>query len=267
MCIAYLALNSHPDWPLLIAANRDEFHKRPSRVAAPWDSHPDIIAGIDLEAGGTWLGITRHGRFGILTNYREPIHKIADAPSRGDLVSNYLTTSIDAAGYVDSVNQKANTYNGFNLIVGDLSTAHYVSNRTPTQEPQSLGPGRYVVSNHLLDTPWPKAERLRQAFEHLDMDALARSLRIVFHTLKDTTPADDVFLPKTGISLEFERLLSSPFIISQDYGTRCSTVIVVHKSGRALLSEITYDNEGTEVQRHDWPFTFLMPDQTAASAS
>lgn len=258
MCIVYLALNSHPDWPLLIAANRDEKHNRPSRAAAPWDSHPDIIAGIDLEAGGTWLGVTRQGRFGILTNYREMGRNILDAPSRGDLVSNYLMISVSAADYANTVSQNANLYNGFNLIVGDLTTARYVSNRTQIPEPQSLGPGRYVVSNHLLDTPWPKAERLRQAFEQLDMDALTRSLRVVFNTLKDTTPADDVLLPKTGVSLEFERLLSSPFIISQYYGTRCSTVIAVHKSGRALLSEITYDHTGTEVQRHDWPFTIAM---------
>lgn len=254
MCIAYLALNSHPDWPLLIAANRDEYHRRPCRAAAPWDTHPDIIAGIDLEAGGTWLGVTRQGRFALLTNYREIDGHIANAPSRGDLVSAYLKKSIAPTAYADHVNEHAGSYNGFNLIVGDLTTACYVSNRSPERRPQSLTSGRYVVSNHLLDTPWPKAERLRQAFEQLEMESLARSLKYVFSTLKDTTPADDIHLPNTGISLEFERLLSSPFIISEDYGTRCSTVIVMHKSGRALLSEISYDNQGTETQRHDWPF-------------
>lgn len=254
MCIAYLALNSHPDWPLLIAANRDEHHKRPSRAAAPWDSHPDIIAGIDLEAGGTWLGITKQGRFGLLTNYREMGRNIMDAPSRGDLVSTYLTTSVNPADYADLINKKAASYNGFNLIVGDLTTASYISNRAPEAAPKNLITGRYVVSNHLLDTPWPKAERLRNAFEQLDMDSLARSVRLVFSTLKDTTPAEDSYLPDTGVSLEFERLLSSPFIISPDYGTRCSTVIVVHKSGRALLSEVSYDTAGIETQRHDWPF-------------
>lgn len=254
MCIAYLALNSHPDWPLLIAANRDESHRRPSRAAAPWDTHPDLIAGIDLEAGGTWLGVTRQGRFGLLTNYREMGRHNPQAPSRGDLVSDYLKTSTSPVAYAEQINERADAYNGFNLIVGDLATASYVSNRTPERQPQSLASGRYVVSNHLLDTPWPKAERLRQAFEQLKMDSLARSVKCVFTTLKDTTPADDIYLPKTGISLEFERLLSSPFIISEDYGTRCSTVIVMHKSGRALLSEISYDAKGMETQRHDWPF-------------
>lgn len=254
MCIAYLALNSHPDWPVLIAANRDEFHRRPSRPAGPWGTHPDIIAGIDLEAGGTWLGITRQGRFALLTNYREIGHHNTQAPSRGDLVSNYLKGVIAPAAYADQINKNADDYNGFNLIVGDLTTANYVSNRCPQRQPQTLDSGRYVVSNHLLDTPWPKAERLRHAFGQLEMESLTRSVTRVFTTLKDTTPADDRYLPDTGISLEFERLLSSPFIISDDYGTRCSTVIAMHKSGRALLSEISYDSKGLATQRHDWPF-------------
>src|SRR5690625_2669458 len=220
MCIAYLALNAHPDWPLLIAANRDEFQRRPTRAAAPWNDHPDVIAGIDLEAGGTWLGVTTQGRFGLLTNYREMGQNKSQAPSRGDLVRDYLISATNPARYADDIKRQAKAYNGFNLIVGDLNTACSVSNRTPEPEPQILPPGRYVVSNHLLDTPWPKAERLRQAFDQFDMGALARSLRVVFSTLKDTTPADDAFLPDTGVGLEFERLLSSPFIISPDYGTR-----------------------------------------------
>lgn len=259
MCIAYLALNTHPDWPLLLAANRDEFHRRPSLAAAPWESHPDVIAGIDLEAGGTWLGVTRQGRFALLTNFREMGQQIAQAPSRGELVSHYLKNPVDPASYADQVSANAKAYNGFNLIVGDLKSASYISNRSPGGRPQPLGPGRYVVSNHLLDTPWPKAERLRQAFEQLDMDTLARSVKRVFATLKDTTPADDRYLPDTGISLEFERLLSSPFIISDNYGTRCSTVIVMHRSGRALLSEVSYDSAGKETQRHDWPFSISVP--------
>lgn len=257
MCIAYLALRSHPDWPLFIAANRDEFHQRPTLAAAPWQNHPDIIAGIDLEAGGTWLGVTQQGRFALLTNYRDANKQIADAPSRGNLVSAYLTASIPAADYVDTVSQKADTYNGFNLIAGDLNTASYLSNRSPVSGGQILEQGQYVLSNHLLDTPWPKAERLRHMLEQLDMDSLTQSLRTVFNILKDTTPADDSDLPSTGLSLERERLLSSPFIISPDYGTRCSTVILVHKSGQTLVSEISYDAAGAETQRHDWPFRIV----------
>lgn len=263
MCIAYLALLSDPDWPLLIAANRDEFHARPALALAPWENHPDIIAGIDVQAGGTWLGITRSGRFGLLTNYREMSHHSVAAPTRGDLVSAYLSGSESAQEYSWQVSQHANAYNGFNLIVGDLATACYISNRHTVSEPQTLVAGRYVVSNHLLDTPWPKAERLRQAFGQLDTSSLTHSLRAVFDTLKDTTPAEDKYLPQTGLSLERERLLSSPFIISPDYGTRCSTVIMVHKTGRALVSEISYDTAGMETQRHDWPFTIPMVQEPA----
>lgn len=257
MCIVYLALRSHPDWPLFIAANRDEFHQRPTLAAAPWKKRPDIIAGIDLQAGGTWLGVTQQGRFALLTNYRDTDKQIADAPSRGDLVSAFLTGSIPPADYVDKVSHKADAYNGFNLIAGDLNTASYLSNRSPVSGRQILGQGQYVVSNHLLDTPWPKAERLRHMFEQFDMDTLTHSLRTVFDVLKDTTPADDSDLPNTGLSLDRERLLSSPFIISPDYGTRCSTVILVHKSGQTLVSEISYDTAGTETQRHDWPFRIV----------
>lgn len=254
MCIAYLALNTHPDWPLLIAANRDEYHARPARPAGPWAGHPDVIAGIDLEAGGTWLGVTRHGRFGLLTNFREGGRHNAHAPSRGALVSDFLTSNVHPQDYANKVSAQAQQYNGFNLIVGNLQTACYLGNRAPDPAPSVLGPGRYVVSNHLLDTPWPKAERLREAFADIDMDSLTRSLRVVFATLKDTTPADDHNLPDTGIDRKLERLLSSPFIISPTYGTRCSSVIAVHKSGRALFSEITYNAQGHETQRHDWPF-------------
>lgn len=257
MCIAYLALRSHPDWPLFIAANRDEFHQRPTLAVAPWHNHPDVIAGIDLQAGGTWLGVTQQGRFGLLTNYREIGKQIVDAPSRGDLVSAYLTTSTPAADYVGWVSKTADAYNGFNLIAGDLTTASYLSNRSPAPGRQALGHGRYVVSNHLLDTPWPKTERLRHMLEQLDMDSLAHSLRTVFDVLKDMTPADDKDLPSTGLNLERERLLSSPFIISPDYGTRCSTVVLVHKSGKALISEISYNAAGVETQRHDWPFRIM----------
>lgn len=257
MCIAYLALGTE-NWPLFIAANRDEFHQRPTLTAAPWVDHPNVISGIDLEGGGTWLGITRQGRFGLLTNYREPGVTLENAPSRGDLVSDWLKGSASPAKYAASLGIKMKTYNGFNLIVGDLNTAYYISNRAPEAYPQELAPGRYVVSNHLLDTPWPKTRRLRQAFDRLDMGAMTPSLQTIFASLKDTSPANDADLPRTGLSPDLERLLSSPFIVSPNYGTRCSTVIAVHKSGRAILSEISYNSQGTATRRHDWPFEILI---------
>lgn len=254
MCLAYLAIAAHPDWPLFIAANRDEFHARSCLAASPWANHPDVIAGIDLQGQGTWLGITKQGRFALLTNYRDPSSVVAGAPSRGELTTRYLVGDEQPEAYALNVHRQSARYNGFNLIVGKLATASYVGNRSSQTTPQKLAPGRYSISNHLLDTPWPKAERLRQALDQHPIEDLNRSLAPVFDLLKDNTQADDMLLPKTGLTMDRERLLSSPFIISPDYGTRCSTVIAVHASGRALLSEISYDPSGEPTERHDWPF-------------
>lgn len=256
MCIVYLAINAHDDWPLFIAANRDEFHNRASLAAAPWPDHPDVIGGIDCQAHGTWLGITRQGRYAFLTNYRDPGRNIANAPSRGALVSRFLTEYQPTEHYAQSVQDSRDAYNGFNLVVGDLSGACYISNRTPQTRPQILCSGeRHVLSNHLLDTPWPKAERLRLALDLFSLGRLNDSLTPVFEMLKDSTRAADTVLPSTGIPLARERLLSSPFVISPDYGTRCSTIVAVHASGRALFSEISYSPAGTVTERHDWPFS------------
>lgn len=256
MCIAYLAWQAHPDWPLFIAANRDEFHMRPARPAAPWSDHPHVIAGIDEEAGGTWLGVSRQGRFGVLTNYRDlRLPPPPNPVSRGELVKNYLTGQHTAHDYIQEAALNSTRYAGFNLIVGDLHTVGYAGSHTPDpQVSQLLTPGRYVLSNHLLDTAWPKTERLRTLLNHFPIEHLERSINRVFDVLKDTTRADDGCLPETGLPLEKERLLSSPFIISPDYGTRCSSVIAIHKSGRALFSELTYNHRGEPVERHDWPW-------------
>ncbi|HWL27957.1 MAG TPA: NRDE family protein [Burkholderiaceae bacterium] len=254
MCIAYLAIAAHPEWPLFIAANRDEFHARKTLPAAPWPDHPDLIAGIDCVAGGTWLGITRQGRYALLTNFRDPASLIPDAPSRGHLASDYLTHDTGPRDYANQVHEAGSRYNGFNLILGDTETAWYVGNRTAQNAPQELAPGRYIISNHLLNTPWPKAERLRQALDDYPFGALEQSLAPLFAILQDQTPAQEDALPSTGITRERERPLSSPFIVSPEYGTRCSTIIAIHGSGRALFSEVSYNASGKAIQRHDWPF-------------
>lgn len=256
MCIAYFRLG-HPEWPLFIAANRDEFHQRPARPVAPWGSHPDVFAGQDLTAGGTWLGVTRKGRFGLLTNYREPGVNIDHAPSRGELVSNWLTGSEPLDEFVTALAKKTSDYNGFNLVVGDLSQACYLSNRHPDPRPQPLHAGDYVVSNALLETAWPKTQRLKTNLASHHPDFMNQALPQAFAVLKDTAQADDSALPKTGLPLKLERQLSSPFIMGDEYGTRCSTVIAVHASGKALISEISYHPQGQESQRHDWPFEIV----------
>ncbi|CAM5181822.1 putative protein with NRDE domain OS=Castellaniella defragrans OX=75697 GN=HNR28_002854 PE=4 SV=1 [Castellaniella defragrans] len=252
MCIAYLSIG-HPQWPLLIAANRDEFHARASAQAGPWPGRPDVIAGRDLVAGGTWLGWTRQGRFGFLTNYREPGHPPPDhAPSRGALVRDFLLGGETAQAYADTLMRHAGDWAGFNLVVGDRDGTWYLSNRDPDGSVHRLTAGSHVLSNHLLDTPWPKTERLRENLGGLPAAQWALEPDAVFALLRDTTPAGQDELPATGLSPELEHLLSSPFIVSPEYGTRCSTVIAVSHDGHALFCEQTYGSDGRPRERHDW---------------
>ncbi|WP_323017420.1 NRDE family protein [Castellaniella sp.] len=252
MCIAYLSLG-HPQWPVLIAANRDEFHARPTRAAGPWPARPDVIAGQDLNAGGAWLGWAAGGRFALLTNYREPgLPTPPHAPSRGVLVRDYLLGSASAADYSQAIARRAEDWAGFNLITGDAHQAWYLGNRDPAGSPRALPPGRYVLSNHLLDTPWPKSRRLREALDALPAARWAQSPDEVFALLHDTTQARAQDLPDTGLAAAREQLLSSPFIISPDYGTRCSTLIAIQADGATLFSEQSYDAAGQATERHDW---------------
>ena len=254
MCIAYLSLGD-PAWPLLIAANRDEFHARPTQAAGPWTDAPTLMAGRDLQGGGTWMGVTTSGRHALLTNYREPGHPVpVNAPSRGLLVRDFLLSHDAPDRWIAALAARSDEWAGFNLIVGDLGETWYLGNRADARTPRRLGTGRYVLSNHLLDTPWPKSARLRASLDHLAPPDWSTRPEEVFDRLRDTTLADDARLPATGLSLERERLLSSPFIISPDYGTRCSTVLAVSRDGQCLFSEQSYDTEGHPQDRHDWRF-------------
>ena len=252
MCIAYLSLGASGQ-PLLIAANRDEFHARPTRAARPWAEAPQLLAGRDLQGGGTWMGATAAGRCALLTNYRESGRPMPPgAPSRGLLVRDFLLSEDDPAAWIAAIAARMDAWAGFNLIAGDARQAWYLGNRDPARAPRRLGPGRYVLSNHLLDTPWPKAARLRASLDALPPAAWEAAPEQVFERLRDTTPADDARLPATGLAPERERLLSSPFIISPDYGTRCSTVLAGTADGRVFFSEQGYDAAGRPLERHDW---------------
>jgi len=204
------------------------------------------------------MGVTTCGRFALVTNYREPGADPTPTPdrSRGALVANFLSGSASAPDYLAAI--QTERYQGFNLIVGDAASAFYLSNRDP-QSPRRLAPGRYVLSNHLLDTPWPKTERLRQALAPYPNDALRQSLQAVFDALTDTTLASDAQLPNTGLPLARERMLSSVFIQSPNYGTRCSTVLAMHTDGWGIFSEQSFDAQGRVVTRHDWPLRIAPP--------
>jgi len=254
MCIAYLSLGENPHWPLFIAANRDEFHRRDALPAAPWPEDQRVIAGRDLTAGGTWLGWASCHRWGLLTNFRDPGAHRDDRRSRGHLVSDFLLGTITPKEYAWQLHQQADDYNGFNLLVGQGLQAWDVGDHTDSA-PQALGPGSDALSNHALDTPWPKVKRLREQLDGLMPTDDKLNLDSVYQTLRDGSRPNDEALPRTGIPLELEKLLSSIFIVSPDYGTRCSTIIAVGPDGSGVFSETSYNNKGQPVERHDWPLS------------
>lgn len=237
MCLIVFAWNVIPGLPLIAAANRDEFYDRPAAPAGWWDDHPQVFAGRDLRDGGTWLGVTRAGRFGALTNIRAPGERREGAPSRGALVADFLAGEETAQAYVDRLRAADDDFNGFNLLIGDGQTMIWYSNREH-DDPRNgtpLAPGIYGLSNDRLDAPWPKVVRTKAQFA--SMLCMGAPEEAYFEMLSDTTCASDCRLPKTGVSLEMERLLSAVCIESPNYGTRVSTLVKLLANQPAILHE------------------------------
>jgi uncharacterized protein with NRDE domain len=242
MCLIVFAWRVIPGVPVIACANRDEFYDRPAAPAAPWLEHPNLIAGRDLEHGGSWMGITREGangpKFAALTNIRAPGEGRANAPSRGELVADFLKGSLTAAEYVDLIDARGDVYNGFNLVLGDCTNLYWYSNRAG-DDPRNglpLAPGRiYGVSNGLLDAPWPKVTRTKAQFASLLCQGAPEDA--YFEMLADTTRAPDMRLPETGVSLDLERVLSAVCIETPGYGTRTSTVVKLYENGVGELQE------------------------------
>lgn len=253
MCLILLAHEPNPGYRLVLAANRDEFYERPTAPAAFWDDAPDVLAGRDLRSGGTWMGVTRGGRVAAVTNFRGPGERREGAPSRGHLVSAFLENSESPAGYLETLRHHARNYDGFNLLVGDTEGLWWYSNRG--EEPRELVPGVYGLSNHLLDTPWPKVERGKRALRRLLAGREEVAPERVFPILADRTPATDRELPDTGLGTELERLLSAPFIRAQEYGTRSSTVLLVERTGNVTFVERRFrpDSEDWDETRYRFP--------------
>lgn len=239
MCLIVLAWKVLPNTALLAAANRDEFYVRPAAPAHWWEDQPDIYAGRDLQAGGTWLGVSRSGRFAALTNVRAPADFRSDAPSRGGLVSDFLGGRMSALDYTAQLAKDQLPYNGYNLLVGDADTLVWYSNartaRDDARNGKALAPGIYGISNASLDTPWPKVVRTKAHFA--SMLCQGANSDAYFEMLGDTSIASDRRLPDTGVGLERERMLSAVLIESPDYGTRVSTLAVVRGEGDAELVE------------------------------
>lgn len=254
MCLIVFAWQVHGDYPLIVAANRDEFFDRPTAACDYWTEAPAVLAGRDLEAGGSWLGIVRDGRFAALTNFREGGKQRPQAPSRGPLVADYLTQSMDAEAYLASVAQRAAAYNGFNLLVGDRDRLGYFGNRGDPEQttPQWLAPGIYGLSNHRLDTPWPKLVSAKAAFTRALEGEPDRAA--LFELLADREIVADPVLPATGVPHAWERILSAVFVASKDYGTRCSTVLLRHRSGGIWLNERRFGRDGVSLGESKFVF-------------
>jgi len=244
MCLILLAWRAHPRCPLIVAANRDERYARPAAPAAWWDDAPEVFAGRDLEGGGTWMGVSRAGRFAAITNYRDPGRHRPGAPSRGALVADFLRgEGASAAAYAAGVGARGARFNGFCLLVADAAELWYVSNREAG--PRLLAGGVYGLSNHLLDTPWPKVERGKHALAR-EADRARPSAERLFEVLADRAEAPAERLPDTGVGRARERALSPLFIRTPEYGTRCSTVLVIDREGEACFEERSFDGRSVQ---------------------
>lgn len=239
MCLILVAWRAHPDHPLVVAANRDEFFDRPTAAAAFWPG-TDILAGRDLKEGGTWMGITRGGRFAALTNYRDPALVKTGKASRGHLVADFLSARSAPQAWLTELSRRLDDYNPFNLLVGDADTL--VCLESTTGAIRRLEPGVYGLSNHLLDSPWPKVVAAKSALSDA-LTALPDDHPLLALLRDDRQHADDT-LPRTGVSLEFERLLSSAFVKAPGYGTRSSTIVKVSRGDTPTPARhITFDEQ------------------------
>jgi len=253
MCLILFAYRPEGPYRLVLGANRDEFYDRPTAAMGFWPDAPQVLAGRDLRGGGTWMGTTTTGRLAAVTNYRDPGAVRAEAPSRGQLVSGFLQGHESPLAFLAQLGTRAGRYNGFNLLAGDLDSLYWFSNRSGGH--RLLTPGIYGISNHLLDTPWPKVEKGKAALAALIKTAGILDPEAVFELLADRTIAADEQLPDTGVGLEWERLLSPVFIQSPGYGTRCSTVVLWEKGGRIDVWERAFDPDLRTAPTRHFSFT------------
>ncbi len=251
MCLLLISFLNHPKYKLIIAANRDEFYKRPATSAHFWDMNPNLLAGKDIEAGGTWLGITTSGKFSAITNYRDLRNIKQNAPTRGKLVTDYLLNNNSTSEFAKDLKEKSDLYNGYNLIFGNLNGLNYFSNQTKIL--YELKPGIYGLSNHLLDTPWYKVEKSKELFSKI----LTKKNLIsddFFEILSDKTLSPDDLLPDTGLEKKSEQAISAIFVSTSEYGTRSSTVILVNHQNLATFTEKSLNIETGKWIRSSFEF-------------
>lgn len=259
MCIVALAWQVIEGLPLCLLSNRDEFYARPTQALKHWENSP-IIAGQDLQSGGTWMGMTEVGRWAVITNYRDASDQRTYPTSRGDIVADYLASELPPIRFAQQLEQYQQDYAGFNLIVGDRQQAVYMSNRG--EAPQVLANGVYVVSNGLMSEHWAKNQHLRQRFvqELLPLLALpdvteSELQQVAWDILEDPRQRLPEQLPQTGISLELEQLLSSTFIVSPNYGTRCSNFLRIFSQHCIWLEKTQHGQPQRVVQTIEFSYS------------
>lgn len=242
-------MGQSPDFPLILAGNRDEFHARPTQAAHWWADKPDIVGGRDLQAGGTWLALHRNGRFATVTNYRDAEPVSAKFRSRGHLVTGFLESEEPPLQYLEAIDGRQ--YAGFNLIVGDASKVAYLSNRSPG--PRELPAGLYGLSNEVLDGPWSKVERSKQGLATL-LDQNSVNETTLLRLLDDRVKGPVEEVEAHGLGFTRAHAITAPFIVMPEYGTRCSTIVVADGAGRWRMTERRFDPQG--VSCGDSQFTF-----------
>ncbi len=241
MCLILFSYKTHPRYKLIIAANRDEFYARATKPADHWEDHPEVMAGRDMEAMGTWMGMNqKSGNLAMLTNYRDLSNLKSGAPSRGALVSDFLINDSFPEKYYEALSPTLSEYNGFNLVLGSADSLSYFSSEFRGLKP--LSPGVYGLSNALMNSPWPKVQRGKLKLEAITEESHFE-VEHLFEAMYDDELSEDKNLPDTGVGLEKERMLSPMFIKSPEYGSRCTTVILVDQQDKVLYAERTYDTD------------------------
>ena len=255
MCLILVAHRADPRYPLVVAANRDEFFRRPTAPADYWSDAPHVLGGRDLEKGGTWFGVATDGRWAAVTNFRDGTPPEPGTRSRGGVVAGFLSGSAGAQAYVASIERGAHEYHGFNLLAGDATGVHYLSNKEDGS--MMLAAGVYGLSNHFLDSSWPKVERGKRALREA-LDAATqpdRLMETLLAALADRSIAEESALPVTGVSRDWEAILSAAFIDAPGYGTRASTVLLVDHDGEVHFRERSFGEHGALLEDRRYRFS------------
>lgn len=246
MCLITFAYHTHPKYKLILLSNRDEFYNRPTLTAEFWKDKPEVLGGRDLQQLGTWLAVSKQGKFAAVTNYRDPALPKVKTFSRGELPVDFLLQNIDSEMFLDHLSKNRHNYAGYNILFGDKDTLYHYNN--VYNQGSQIKAGIYGLSNDTLNTPWPKVERSKRELTDYIQTHTEIKTEDLLYSLKNRIQADDKFLPLTGIGVDLEKALSSIFIETTDYGTRASTILLIDHHNKVTFIEKTYDKEDISQQ-------------------